>query len=100
MAPTDVVGVYPTQLLEVVLGLGMFAILWRLRRHRHAPGWLFGVYCLLAGTERFIVEFFRAKSDMIGPVTSAQVVALGVAAAGLLLLTWRRTPLPAPAPAR
>jgi phosphatidylglycerol---prolipoprotein diacylglyceryl transferase len=100
LAPDEVVGVYPTQLLEVVLGLGMFAILWRLRRHTHAPGWLFGVYCLLAGTERFIVEFFRAKSDMVGPVTSAQVVALGVAAAGLLLLTWRRSATLAPAPAR
>ena len=100
LAPTDVVGVYPTQLLEVVLGFAMFAILWRYRRHAHAPGWLFGVYCLLAGTERFIVEFFRAKSDMVGPVTSAQVVALAVAAAGLLLLTWRRAPAPAPAPAR
>ncbi len=90
MAPGDVVGVYPTQLLEVVLGLAMFGVLWRLRHHRHAAGWLFGMYCVLAGIERFIVEFFRAKSDMVGPVTSAQVVALGVTAAGLLLLAWRR----------
>jgi len=100
LAPTDVVSVYPTQLLEVVLGLAMFGILWRMRRHVHAPGWLFGVYCVLAGVERFIVEFFRAKSDMVGPVTSAQVVALGVTAAGLLLLAWRRAPAPAPLPAR
>jgi phosphatidylglycerol:prolipoprotein diacylglycerol transferase len=99
-APGDVVGVYPTQLLEVVLGLGMFAILWKLRHHKHAPGWLFGVYCVLAGAERFIVEFFRAKSDMVGPVTSAQVVALAVAAVGVLLITWRRTPAPALASAR
>jgi phosphatidylglycerol:prolipoprotein diacylglycerol transferase len=100
MAPSDVVGVYPTQLLEVALGFAMFAVLWRYRRHAHAPGWLFGLYCLLAGVERFIVEFFRAKSDMVGPVTSAQVVALGVAAAGLLLVTWRRAPTPVAAPAR
>jgi phosphatidylglycerol:prolipoprotein diacylglycerol transferase len=100
LAPGDIVGVYPTQLLEVALGLAMFGILWRLRRHAHAAGWLFGVYCLLAGLERFVVEFFRAKSDMVGPVTSAQVVALGVAAAGLLLLGWRRAPVPTPAPAR
>jgi phosphatidylglycerol---prolipoprotein diacylglyceryl transferase len=100
LAPTAVVGVYPTQLLEVVLGLVMFGILGRLRRHAHAAGWLFGLYCVLAGVERFIVEFFRAKSDMIGPVTSAQVVALGVAAAGLLLLASRRVATPAPAPAR
>lgn len=100
LAPGDVVAVYPTQLLEVVLGLAMFGILWRLRRHAHAAGWLFGMYCVMAGIERFIVEFFRAKSDMVGPVTSAQVVALGVAAAGLLLVTWRRAPLPTPAPVR
>jgi phosphatidylglycerol:prolipoprotein diacylglycerol transferase len=58
------------------------------------------VYCVLAGIERFIVEFFRAKSDMVGPVTSAQVVALAVAAAGVLLMTWRRAPMPAVVPAR
>jgi phosphatidylglycerol:prolipoprotein diacylglycerol transferase len=92
IAPDAVVSVIPTQLLEVVLGFVMFIILWRLRHHRHAPGWLFGMYCLLAGTERFVVEFFRAKSDMVGPVTSAQVVALGVAAVGVVLLTWRREP--------
>ncbi|MDB4884950.1 MAG: Prolipoprotein diacylglyceryl transferase [Gemmatimonadetes bacterium] len=87
-----IVGVYPTQLLEVVLGFVMFVVLWRLRRHAHAAGWLFGVYCLLAGAERFVVEFFRAKTDMVGPLTSAQIVALAVAAAGVLLLTWRSGP--------
>jgi phosphatidylglycerol:prolipoprotein diacylglycerol transferase len=89
IAPETVMSVYPTQLFEVVLGLVMFVILWRLRRHTHRAGWLFGVYCVLAGTERFIVEFFRAKNDMIGPITSAQFVALGVAAAGVVLLTSR-----------
>ena len=100
LPPDAVVSVYPTQLLEVALGLVMFAILWRLRHHRHAAGWLFGMYCLLAGTERFLVEFLRAKNDMVGPVTSAQVIALGVAAVGVVLLTWRREPAPALAGAR
>jgi phosphatidylglycerol:prolipoprotein diacylglycerol transferase len=98
--PSYVVGVYPTQLLEVALGLVMFAILWRLRHHSHRAGWLFGLYCLLAGLERFVVEFFRAKSDMIGSVTSAQVVSLLIAAAGVVLLTRRRSPAPALASAR
>jgi phosphatidylglycerol:prolipoprotein diacylglycerol transferase len=100
LPPNSLVGVFPTQLLEVALGLVMFGILWRLRRHTHQAGWLFGMYCLLAGTERFIVEFFRAKSDMVGPVTSAQVVALCVAAVGVVLLTWRREPAATLAPAR
>jgi phosphatidylglycerol:prolipoprotein diacylglycerol transferase len=90
ISPDTIMSVYTTQLLEVALGLVMFVILWRFRLHRHRAGWLFGFYCVLAGIERFIVEFFRAKSDMVGPVTSAQVVALGVAAAGVVLLMWRR----------
>ena len=89
LAPDALVGVFPTQLLEVILAFMMFVVLWRLRLHKHAAGWLFGVYCVLAGVERFMVEFLRAKSDMIGPVTSAQLVAFGVAAAGVLLLAWR-----------
>ncbi len=100
LAPDALVGVYPTQLLEVVLGFVMFTLLWRLRHHTHAAGWLFGMYCILAGVERFIVEFFRAKSDMVGPVTSAQVVALAVLALGVVLVTWRRTPVPTLAAAR
>lgn len=99
LGANTLVSVYPTQLLEVALGLVMFVILWRLRRHMHSAGWLFGVYCVLAGVERFIVEFFRAKSDMIGPVTSAQVVALGVAAAGFALIAWRKPAAASLAPA-
>jgi phosphatidylglycerol---prolipoprotein diacylglyceryl transferase len=100
MPPDAIVSVYPTQLLEVLLGFLMFVVLWRLRHHRHKSGWLFGMYCLLAGTERFVVEFFRAKSDMVGPVTSAQVIALGVALVGVVLLVWRRAPQPELATAR
>ena len=98
--PETVMSVYPTQLLEVALGFVMFVILWRYRRHTHQAGWLFGVYCVLAGTERFIVEFFRAKSDMIGPVTSAQLVALLVTLAGVVLVTMRRGRVPTLATAR
>jgi phosphatidylglycerol:prolipoprotein diacylglycerol transferase len=100
ISPDTVMSVYPTQLLEVVLGFVMFTVLWRLRKHEHASGWLFGVYCVMAGIERFIVEFFRAKSDMVGPITSAQVVALGITAVGIVLVTWRNAPSPSLATAR
>jgi phosphatidylglycerol---prolipoprotein diacylglyceryl transferase len=87
-----VVSVYPTQLIEVALGFVMFLVLWRLRKHAHGAGWLFGMYCLLAGVERFIVEFFRAKGDMVGPLTSAQLIALLITVTGVFLLTTRRAP--------
>lgn len=87
----QVISVYPTQLFEVALGFIMFLILWRIRDHVHAEGWLFGAYCVLAGVERFIIEFFRAKDDrFFGPFTSAQVVAVLFVLAGLAIMYLRR----------
>jgi phosphatidylglycerol---prolipoprotein diacylglyceryl transferase len=91
--PSAVLSVYPTQLLEVVFGFLMFAVLWRLRDHKHAEGWLFGVYCVLAGIERFIIEFFRAKDDRFAwslGLSMAQVIALGIAAIGVGIMMIRR----------
>ena len=90
--PPSLIAVHPTQLYEVAMGTVMFLALWRLRDHRHAEGWLFGVYCILAGIERFAVEFYRAKDDrFFGPLTSAQLVAAGFIVAGIALIAWRRS---------
>jgi phosphatidylglycerol:prolipoprotein diacylglycerol transferase len=89
---TDVVAVHPTQLYEVTLAVLMFLLLWRLRHHKHAEGWLFGVYCVLAGVERFIIEFFRAKDDrFFGAFTMAQMIAVAFIAFGLWWMQVRRT---------
>jgi phosphatidylglycerol:prolipoprotein diacylglycerol transferase len=89
-SPTTVLSVYPTQLFEVALGFGMFLLLWRMRGHRHAEGWLFGLYCVLAGLERFVIEFFRAKDDrLLGPFTLAQAIAVAFALAGAAWMVAR-----------
>ena len=90
MSPATVLSVYPTQLFEVTMGLLMFGVLWRLRDHKHAEGWLFGVYCVLAGLERFIVEFYRAKDDrLVVGLTYAQLIALAFVAGGVVLMMLR-----------
>ncbi len=90
--PNEVVAVHPTQLYEVAAGFVMFLILWRYRDHKHAEGWLFGLYCVLAGVERFFIEFFRAKDDRIfaGGLTVAQIIAVGFAIAGAIWMYARR----------
>jgi phosphatidylglycerol:prolipoprotein diacylglycerol transferase len=96
--PWEVLAVHPTQLYETAAMLFAFWVIWRLRKHRHAPGWLFGVYLAFAGVERLLVEFLRAKDDrFLGPFTVAQATSVGVMAVAAVLLTryWR----PAPAPA-
>jgi phosphatidylglycerol---prolipoprotein diacylglyceryl transferase len=90
--PTTVLSVYPTQLFEVAMGLVMFGIVWRLRDHKHAEGWLFGVYAVLAGIERFIVEFYRAKDDrLFHGLTYAQLIALAFVVFGVVWMGvfWR-----------
>jgi len=89
----QVLAVHPTQLYEVAMGLLMFWIIWRVRDHKHAMGWLFGLYCVLQGVERFIVEFFRAKDDrFFGVLTMAQLIAIGFVAAGAVWMQMRATP--------
>lgn len=96
-SPDTVLAVHPTQLYETALGFMMFLILWRFRAHRHSPGWLFGFYAVLAGAERFVIEFFRAKDDrLFGPFTIAQFIAIGIAVVGVAWMLSRRRP-PAPA---
>lgn len=90
--PQTVLSVYPTQLVEVVLGFIMFLILWRLRDHEHAEGWLFGVYMVLAGIERFAIEFLRAKDDrFFGVFTTAQLIAIAFVIVGMIWMNARKT---------
>ena len=91
--PDLVVGVHPTQLYEVTMATVLFAILWRLRDHNHAEGWLLGVYFVMAGVERFIVEIFRAKDDrFFGMLTVAQLLAIAFMLIGAAVMAARWTP--------
>jgi phosphatidylglycerol:prolipoprotein diacylglycerol transferase len=87
----EVIAVHPTQLYEVAMGLAIFWLLWKVRDHKHAEGWLFGLYCVLAGVERIVVEFFRAKDDrFVGPFTLAQTIAFGFVIGGIVWMQMRR----------
>jgi len=89
--PSTVLAVHPTQLYEVTIMLVVFALLWTLRSRERGTGWLFAVYLMLAGLERFFVEIFRAKDDrFLAGFTIAQltsVVLIGIGAS--LYLRWR-----------
>jgi phosphatidylglycerol:prolipoprotein diacylglycerol transferase len=88
---TALMTVHPTMLYSAAALVTIFAILWALRRAGRAPGWLFGWYLLLAGTERFFVEFLRAKDDrFLWGFSTAQALAAGAVAAGLALLVLQQ----------
>jgi phosphatidylglycerol---prolipoprotein diacylglyceryl transferase len=88
--------VHPTPVYET-LAMGLVAlVLWRLR-DRFAPGVLFALYLVLAGTERLLVEFIRRNDEVVAGLTLAQLVSLAMIAAGTAWLTIHR-PQPRPVP--
>jgi phosphatidylglycerol---prolipoprotein diacylglyceryl transferase len=90
--------VHPTPVYET-LAMGLVAVvLWRLR-DRFAPGVLFAIYLVCAGTERFLVEFVRRNDAVVAGLTFAQLISLALVAGGAALLWSRRGALRAAAPA-
>jgi phosphatidylglycerol:prolipoprotein diacylglycerol transferase len=78
------VKVHPTPVYET-LSMGIVAlILWNFR-DRLTGGRLFALYLVLAGTERFLVEFIRRNEAVVFGLTLPQVVSLLLVAGGVVL---------------
>ncbi len=99
----NVLPVHPTQLYEVAMSTLIFFVLWRMRKTPRAAGWLFMAWLAMAGVERFIVEIFRAKDDrFFGALTLAQIISMGLLAAGIvgMVRLGKQPPAKMPATAR
>ncbi len=73
--------VHPTPVYET-LAMGLVALLlWRWR-DRFRPGILFAIYLVLAGTERFLVEFIRRNDSVVAGLTQPQLESLAMIAVG------------------
>ena len=96
-----VLAVHPTQLYEIGMSLLIFVILWRFRTEPWKAGRLFSLWLALAGLERLIVEFFRAKDDrFFGVLTLAQLISIALIALGSWLFVRLGRAGPGDAPAR
>ena len=85
---TDV-PVHPTPVYET-LAMGSVAIvLWGLR-DRFRPGALFALYLLLAGAERFLVEFVRRNDAVALGLTQAQWLSIAMIVVGGFWFATRR----------
>jgi phosphatidylglycerol:prolipoprotein diacylglycerol transferase len=96
------VTVGPTPIYET-LAMGFVAWLLWSWRDRFRPGVLFALYLVLAGIERFLVEFIRRNDHVAAGLTAAQLESLGILVIGLVWLAvaerrggLRATATPAP----
>jgi phosphatidylglycerol---prolipoprotein diacylglyceryl transferase len=79
--------VHPTPIYEFLVMGAVTIWLWR-RRDKVRPGELIGWWALLAGIERFLIEFIRRNEDIAGPFSLAQFVSVVMIVAGAWWL-WR-----------
>ena len=90
--------VHPTPVFETV-AMGLVALLlWQLR-DRLRPGALFGLYLVLAGVERLLIELIRRTDPVLAGLTPAQLFSLAMIAGGALLLARLRGGRVEPRPA-
>jgi phosphatidylglycerol:prolipoprotein diacylglycerol transferase len=80
--------VQPTPIYELLFALLVFWIIWNLGKRYKPVGWLTGLYLVLSGIGRFLVEFVRINPRIYWGMSNAQVAALGSIVAGALLLAW------------
>ncbi len=97
MRPDALVPVYPasamvqpTPIYELLFALAVFWVLWKLGERARPLGWLTGMYLVLSGVGRFLVEFVRVNPKLYWGMSNAQVAALGSVVVGVGVILWAR----------
>ena len=80
--------VQPTPIYELLFSLLVFWILWQLGKKYKPVGWMTGLYLVLAGIGRFLVEFVRINPRLYWGMSNAQVAAIGSILVGLFVMLW------------
>ncbi len=82
--------VLPTPLWEFGIALAIAWVLWRMGVRPRPLGWLTGLYLVLSGMARFLVEIERINPKIYWGMSNAQVAALGsVVVGGVIMLAVR-----------
>lgn len=78
------VRVHPAPIYETVLYVGIFLVLWSLRKRPHREGQLLYLYLILAGAARFLVEILRINPRVLFGLTEAQLISGAMIVIGAL----------------
>ena len=84
--------VFPTSFYEIIICLGLFILLWWLRKSVQIPGILTAYYLMLNGLERFCIEKIRVNSEysILGlHPTQAEIISLFLFLTGLTVFIIR-----------
>ncbi|GGG72869.1 prolipoprotein diacylglyceryl transferase [Edaphobacter dinghuensis] len=82
--------VQPTPIYELLFGLALAWLLWQLGKKLRPIGWLTGLYLILSGLGRFLVEFVRINPKLYWGMSNAQVAAIGSMVVGVIVMLVAR----------
>ncbi|NOY06732.1 MAG: prolipoprotein diacylglyceryl transferase [Chlorobi bacterium] len=77
---------HPTPIYEFIAGVLIFWFLWSRRKSIHKLGEQFGLFLVLHGLARFMVEFIRLNPRLLFGLSEAQLVSIGFLFWGLYLI--------------
>jgi phosphatidylglycerol:prolipoprotein diacylglycerol transferase len=80
--------VQPASLYELLISLGLFLLLWNLRKRIHPEGMLAMVYIVLYSVSQFFIFFVRDNVVVLGGLKQAQVTSLVVIALTLPVIAY------------
>ena len=83
---------YPTQIMELIVLLALFGVLWGWRKRWSFTGAGFLVYAIAYPVARFAIEFLRGDEIMaVGPLRATQALggAIGIAALIMFVVRYR-----------
>lgn len=78
--------VFPTPFYETLMCMVLFFFLWSIRKKLQPPGLMFGIYLILTGAERFLIELIRVNTRYVVAgisFTQAELISLILIAAGI-----------------
>lgn len=83
--------VFPTPFYETIVCTLLFILLWSVRKRIKVPGVMFGIYLIVNGIERFIVELFRVNNTFplfgLHP-TQAEIISAALVITGIILIIY------------
>lgn len=88
------VPVFPTAFYETIVCLLLFFFLWSIRKKIKTPGVMFGIYLMLNGMERFLIEKIRVNTEYnLGNFhpTQAEIISSILVLAGLGIIILQKS---------
>lgn len=91
---------HPTPVYEFLIMMLIFWVLWKFRKKEWSDGMIFMLYLVLAGIERFFIEFLRLNPRLLIGLSEAQIISLimiVVGSFGFMFLKKKNSPKYIPA---